>query len=346
MLEYLATNDQAHRSEARETLADNYTRMYEYGKAADEYKTLAVEFGMKVGKKKTDDYQNSYRMFDALRKTPRQQLVLNGDLRVQGKRDMAGMLNLPVEIDGQPIDFVFDTGAELSVVTASTAKKLNLQMIDSEYSVSTSTDIVIKSKLAVAPVMKFGNATFTNVVFLVLEDKALYFPPVKYQINAIVGFPVMEELGNVTISRENEVSSNRSRELEDIAPNMFLEGLKPIVQASVFGKQMIFAFDTGGVTSTFYPKFFEANKRYILGYAKLQKRKAGGAGGMKSVMAYMLKGLNMTISERIVRLPVAEIYPRPLNEESRNYYGNLGQDIIKQFERMTLDFRAMRLIFE
>ena len=342
---YLMTNDLSHQREAHETLADNYVRMYEYGKAADEYALLIEQFGKTVDRKQLDDYLNSEGMFGALRSTQRQELKSDGELRLHGTRDAVGMLNLPVEINGRQEDFVFDTGAELSVVTESTAKKVGLKIIDMKYSVSTSTDISIESKLAVASAMKLGNAIVKNVVFLVLEDKALYFPPVKYQIKGIVGFPVMEAFGSVTISRDDEVTAGNRLSSNDSRSNMFLEGLKPVVEAEVFGKTMGFTFDTGGVTSTFYPKFLKANRTYIVRHSKLQRRKAGGAGGMKSVMAYMLKNLEMTISGQTIKLRVAEIYPKPLNEESRIFYGNLGQDVIKQFATMTLDFQSMKLIF-
>ena len=160
-----------------------------------------------------------------------------------------------------------------------------------------------------------------------------------------MGFPVMEAFGSVTISRDDEVTAGNRLSSNDSRSNMFLEGLKPVVEAEVFGKTMGFTFDTGGVTSTFYPKFLKANRTYIVRHSKLQRRKAGGAGGMKSVMAYMLKNLEMTISGQTIKLRVAEIYQKPLNEESRIFYGNLGQDVIKQFATMTLDFQSMKLIF-
>src|SRR5207237_3830724 len=116
----------------------------------------------------------------------------------------ARLLNVPVEINAQKMDFVFDTGANISTVSASTAQKLGLRIIEADIAVGSSTDIKVKSKLGVAPEIKVGQVTLKNVVFLVLEDKALTFPQINYQINGIVGFPVIEAFREITLTEIEE----------------------------------------------------------------------------------------------------------------------------------------------
>ena len=343
---YLDGNEAAHQQDAYETLADNYTRTFDYGKAADVYKLVLDRFKDKIDAEKKKDYENSFGLWDSLRNSPKQEVTFNNDLSVQGTRDKADLLNLPVEISGQKMDFVFDTGANLSTMTVSTAKKLGLKIIESSVSVNSSSDIKVNSKLAVVPSLKLGSATFRNVVFLVFDDKSLFFPQINYQINGIIGFPVMESLGNITITRKDAVSAKARIEEIEGEPNMCLEELKPLVAGIINNRKLIFTFDSGAVTSTFYPKFFEANRRQILRLAKPKKIKLGGAGGFKEVNAYFLNDLNLTIAGKTAKFAEAEIITEAVNDESRNFYGNLGQDLIKQFERMTLDFRAMKLIFE
>ena len=343
---YLDGNEAAHQQDAYETLADNYTRTFDYGKAADVYKLVLDRFKDKIDAEKKKDYENSFGLWDSLRNSPKQEVTFDNDLSVQGTRDKADLLNLPVEISGQKMDFVFDTGANLSTMTVSTAKKLGLKIIESSVSVNSSSDIKVNSKLAVVPSLKLGSATFRNVVFLVFDDKSLFFPQINYQINGIIGFPVMESLGNITITRKDAVSAKARIEEIEGEPNMCLEELKPLVAGIINNQKLIFTFDSGAVTSTFYPKFFEANKRQILRLAKPKKIKLGGAGGFKEVNAYFLNDLNLTIAGKTAKFAEAEIITESVNDESRNFYGNLGQDLIKQFERMTLDFRAMKLIFE
>ncbi len=127
---------------------------------------------------------------------------------------------------------------------------------------------------------------------------------------------------------------------------MCLEGLTPLVAATYKNRRMIFAFDTGAVTSDFYPAFYKADEAEIKRLSATEKMKVGGAGGFTKVTAYAIKDLDLTVGGKTARFAKARVLPEPTNENSRYLYGNLGQDLIKQFERMTLDFRTMQIIFE
>jgi hypothetical protein len=343
---YLEIEDTKNLVDAYEILADNYAKNYEYGKSADIYKILLERFKDRLDAEKVADYENSLGLWSAIRDIPPQKTTLDGDLQIQGTRDKANLLNLPIQINEQKMDFVFDTGANLSVVTASTAQKAGLKIVESSVLVGSSTDAKVKSKLAVAPLMKIGNSTIHNAVFLVLEDKSLFFPQINYQINGIIGFPVMESFGNVTITQKNEISVKAKPIQQNFEPNLCLDGFDFLAAAFYDNRRMTFAFDTGAVTSTFYPLFFEAEKQKILKFSKLQKMKIGGAGGAKDVNAYSFSNLDLTIAGKKARIAKAKIIAESVNDESRYFYGNLGQDLIKQFARMTLDFKSMRIIFE
>lgn len=343
---YLRSGNAENQREAYETLADNYVRTYRYGKAADTYKLLLDRFKGSLSAEETAGYQNSYGLWNALRTTGLSSVTSAADSTIQGSRDKAKLLNVPVTVNGQTMDLVFDTGANLSTITVSTAKRLNLPLIETDVSVGTSSDVKVKSKLAVAPKLKLGNAVVSNVVFLVLEDKALHFPQIDYQINAIIGFPVMEALGHITLSRSDQVAIRRIRSQSNVQPNMCLEDLKPLLQASFNGKTEYFLLDSGAVTSTFYPPFFQANREQIEKNAVAKRVRIGGAGGFKEVPAYDLIDLKLTIAGKTAVFPKAKVITETVNDDSDTFYGNLGQDLIKQFDRMTLDFRNMRIEFE
>jgi predicted aspartyl protease len=343
---YLSSGDVTNQREAYETLADDYLRTYQYSKAADTYKILIDRFTESASHDDAADYQNSYGLWNALRTAGRSTVTGETDSPLQGKRDKAKLLNVPVMVNGQTMDFVFDTGANLSTITVSTAKRLNLTLIETDVSVGTSSDVKVKSKLTVAPKMKIGAAIVSNVVFLVLEDEALHFPQIDYQINAIIGFPVMEALGRITLARSDQVTIRNGKSPAGVQPNMCLEALKPLLQASVNGKPEYFLLDSGAVTSTFYPPFFLANREQIEKNAVAKRIRIGGAGGFKEVSAYDLIDLKLTIAGKTATFPKTQVITESVNDDSKNFYGNLGQDLIKQFDRMTLDFRSMRIEFE
>ena len=340
-----AEKSAAHLPDAYEILADNYTKTYGYGKAAATYKFLIDNYQEKLEAERIKGFENVFGLWNALRDVPRQ-TVSFGDSTIQGTRDKANLLNLSIEVGNQKMDFIFDTGANISTISLSTAEKLGLKIIESDVSVGSSTDKKVKSKLAVAPAMKIGNAVVRNVVFLVMDDKALFFPQINYQINGIVGFPVIEAFGAVSISRDNQIRIFEKKTKDKVEPNMCLQGLLPLVAGTYKNERMIFSFDTGAVTSEFHQAFFLKNEAEIKKNSAEQKIKVGGAGGYMEVPAYGMKDLELTVGGKTARFAKTRVLSQPTNEDSRYFYGNLGQDLIKQFERMTLDFQAMRLSFK
>lgn len=341
-----AGKNASHLVEAQEILADNYTKRFEYGKAADTYKFLIDNFRGKLDEERIKGYKNMFGLWNALRQTAPQTVHLQGDSNIQGTRDAAKLLNIPIEVGEMKDNFVFDTGAGLSTITVSTAQKHNLKIIEADVSVGSSTDINVKSKLAVAPVLKIGNVTIRNVVFLVLEDKAMSFPQINYQIHGIIGFPVIKSLGKVSLTKNDQISIMAKSAQTKAEPNLSLQGLVPIVAGFHQNKRLIFVLDTGAVSTDFYPLFFKANEAQITLNQTLQKTKVGGAGGFREVSIYRLPEVELKIGEKTAKITNTRVLTEPANENSRFYYGNLGQDLIKQFGKMTLDFRTMQIIFE
>lgn len=332
--------------DAYELLADNYLKTYQYRKAAEFYKLLLDKFKDKLDAEKAKDVENSYKLWNALGDVHAQTVTFDGDTRLQATRDKAALMNVPVEINNQTINFVFDTGANISTITTSTAQKLGLKIIETGISVGSSTDKEVNSKLGIAPALKIGNVALRNVVFLVLDDKALFFPQINYQINGIVGFPVIEAFREVTITKKDEVLIPARASKQKFEQNMALDELLPLIAANYNNQRMTFAFDTGAQTSSFYPPFYRSNEAEIKKIAKQQKVKMGGAGGFKEVSAYILENPVLSVSGKSVQLKKIEVLTEPINDHSRYFYGNLGQDLIKQFEKMTLNFESMSIIFE
>lgn len=47
-----------------------------------------------------------------------------------------------------------------------------------------------------------------------------------------------------------------------------------------------------------------------------------------------------------VRFAEVDVLTEILHDDGRYFYGNLGQDLVKQFEKMTLNFQTMSIVFE
>jgi len=331
--------------ESYELLADNYIKTYQYQKAAGVYQTILTRFGPTLGAKKKSDIQNSARLWSALGNVPAQSITRHGGSTIQTKQNDLGLTEWPVELNGQMHSFIFDTGANLSTVIRSYAVKLGFKIINTPIKVGSLTDTQATARLGVAPEMKIGEITINNAVFLVFEDKDLYIAPAKFQINAIIGFPIIEALKEISFHKNGEV-------LLPAEPgaggeqNMFLDGLTPGISGVFRGRRLTFTFDSGADSTLFYPRFFKSNEAEIRRKYKLQPRRLGGAGGIKPVIAYRVTDLVINFSGKDARFTSADVLTRGVNDEARHYDGNLGQDLIKQFDKMTINFDAMSIVFE
>ncbi|HEY4789387.1 MAG TPA: retropepsin-like aspartic protease, partial [Bacteroidales bacterium] len=70
-------------------------------------------------------YDNEVR--EALANVPKMEINHSGEEKISMKRDMAGLLNVPVSLGNDSLEFVFDTGANISVIMESVAQKFGFK---------------------------------------------------------------------------------------------------------------------------------------------------------------------------------------------------------------------------
>jgi tetratricopeptide (TPR) repeat protein len=337
--------DAAAMRESYQLLADNYLKTYQYRKAAAAYDTILNKFRGGLNEREIAGYENSSKLWKALGDVPAQTAQFNGESRIKTFKDRIGLTNLPVEVNGQSVSMIFDTGANLSVATTSYANKLGLKIIDATIDVTAITGNKVQAKLAVARAIKIGNVTAQNVVFLVFDDKALYISQVPFQINAIIGFPLISALREITFSRGGEVLIPAIPGNGDIQ-NMCLDDLHPLIEGEFRDRRLIFTFDTGANRSDLYPPFYKAFEEEIKANSPPRIDKTTGAGGSKEVTVYSVKNLDMKFADKAAHFPELKVQTEYTTDKSRYFYGNLGQDLIMQFETMTLNFKSMSITFK
>jgi Aspartyl protease len=328
-----------------EILADNYVKIHEYRMAAETYRVLLSKFSGQLDAEKVKEIQNDMMLFSALSEVPRQSVPVKGDTLLRTFRDKASLINLPVEIGTQRVSWVFDTGANLSSVTVSCAKQVGLKIIDSSIEVGTSTDAKVKAKLGVAPEIKIGQVVIRNVVFLVFDDKDLFFPQIDYQINGIIGFPVITALGEITFTKNGDLIIPEKTHAYN-EQNLCFDGLMPLISGAFRGKHLAFRFDSGADSSNLSYRFFKTYEDELKERYPLETRKFAGAGGAMEIKAYSLKNLTLEISGKRAEFAQIHVLTLPVGEMSHYTYGDLGQDLIGQFERMTLNFESMSVLFK
>jgi len=257
-------------------------------------------------------------------------------------RDKVGLPRAQVTINGHPQDAVLDTGANLSVVSASTAERLGLRELG-QARVGSSSRTSVATRVAIADRVALGGFILEHVVFLVLDDAQLEMPvPGGYRIDAIIGLPVFRAIGRVRFGRDGTLGLGGGPADASLASNLSLVGSDLYVEASVDGIAVPLHLDSGGSASSLSAPFAAAHPDIVAGLPQSRQRLAGAGGATERDIAQW-RDVEVSIADRSHVLPELAVTLRDSADVRVRNQGVLGGDVLNAFDSWTLDFRSMRL---
>jgi predicted aspartyl protease len=258
------------------------------------------------------------------------------------RRDRLGLLRAGVEINEVNEEAVIDTGASFSVMSESRAERAGLRFLG-EASAATASQSAVPFKLAVADRLVLADVTYENVVFAVYADEALEFLGGLYSIDAIIGLPVLIDLGRLEFRRDGRAEALRYGPSPE-APggqeaNLVLNGLNPLVLVSVVGLDapLVMMLDTGSSGTGLTPLAGEDHPELLQG-AREEIGTAGGIGGSVAANTQIIPQLELSIAG--VDVPLRNVRVAPVARDAR--HGLIGQDVLSSGIGYVLDFQALR----
>lgn len=327
------------------TLQDNAIKLQDYALAYSTGKLVLDQYARFYTEKEREGETDALKIWKCLQNSPTQSVKKSANTQLSFERDMAGLHTLPIDIGKAKHQFVFDTGAGISCLTASYARQLGIKIISKEpINVEGATGADNNVQIGIVPRLSFGNIAVKNAVFMVFPDSAFSFAGGAYKINGIVGFPIIAALGQITM-REDSISIPKSvpvRELE--THNFAFVQNSPIIYLRVFETELPCLFDTGDGDFSFSKPFYDQFSAQLKGeFKQLSSEGAGGAQSYKGFVAepfHIFAGGQDIVPKTIV---VNTEYDHILES---NIYGNIGQGIIKLFKRTRIDFVNSEIHFE
>jgi predicted aspartyl protease len=323
--------------------ASNFLYLYQYKNAEDIYNNILTNYSKILDSSDVANYKNVKNLFGTFANIKPQKIHKQKDLSLHAYRNKFNHLMTSVKVDTTNEDFIFDTGANLSTITESQAKKMKLKVFEQNVEIGSSTQKEIRSKLAVADSLYVGEILFENVLFIVMPDEQLTFPQVNYSIKGIIGFPVIHQLGEVHLSKDGKIFVPRVATIK-ATQNMFFEGLNPVVKVFSENDTLLFTFDTGAGHTELSFKYYNEHKTEVEKKGEMQTNERGGAGGKVEVKEYILSNFPLGIGSHKTSL---DKIPVTLEEYDFNKYfdGNLGQDFFMKFNNLIINFESMYIDF-
>ncbi|GAA4790369.1 aspartyl protease family protein [Olivibacter ginsenosidimutans] len=314
--------------------ADNYIKLYQYQQAVDCYERLFDSYPASQDSAVREDLEGTKMLWEAIASVPAQQISINYPATVSFQKDKIGLIQLPISCEQDTCNLIFDTGANISVISESSARKLHMKIRPVNIDVASGiSGQITQSSLAVADTLYLGEILITNAVFLLLPDDMLSFKQKDYHQQGIIGQPVIAQLGQITIRQSGTVEFDNDP-VKNYQHNLALDGPMPIVNFRVEQDMLPFRFDTGTPSSVLY-------RRMIINEGTPYDLKSAGVGGnITTSAAYKLKKFKIDVAGRKVTLPEINVRTTPVGE-SENYYGNLGLDLLQGFKSIVINFKEM-----
>jgi len=319
----------------------NLIRLFNYSDAYENANTLLSILDVSIDSAEIADVSNTAKLLNSLVGVPAQETVIKESTTL--KLDSG---RIPLQIGENDRSFIFDTGANFSILMRSEANLLQLEVVEAGLEVSTSTDIKVFADIAVADNLTIGNIEFRNVVFLVLPDEALTFPG-GFRIPGIIGYPVIEALGEIRFQGNDfiEIPETPSiyTQTKNKQTNIALDNLNLIVNLDYESQSLIGGLDTGANKSVMYEPFFRQYRERIENLGSADSIRTGGVGGIRILPVYKLPDFKMVIGGKTVTLTEIDIYTESIRRNEENYlYFNIGHDILDQFNEYIINFRLMQ----
>jgi len=325
-------------SDLRRMEADNDRRLFQYSAGLSSIeKLLSGDTGLDSAA--LDDVRNSEKTLRALRDVPAQTVQFSGPTTVQFDHG-----NIPVQVNDSARSFGFDTGANISTIMRSEAIATGLRILPAGIDVGTSTDKHITADLGVADRVTIGNVHFRNVIFLVLDDSLLTFPG-GYRILGLVGFPMIEQMGEVELDKGGVLKVPVTPALRT-QKNLALDDLTPLTPMRWQGSKLLCRLDTGAGHTQMYERFYGKFRTAIDAGSTSAMRNVGGAGGIRETPVRVLKKPRFLVGDTSIVMDSVDVLPNSIvSDPADNYLDcNIGHDILDSFSGFILNFRDMAFV--
>lgn len=253
--------------------------------------------------------------------------------------------NVPVVINGKPAAYLFDSGANLSVLSESEAVRLGMEI--QQFRSNDAKDIngnKVSFRIALAKSLALGGIQLSNVAFLVSDNDQQPFVEMKPGQRGFLGLPVLQALGSITWTRDGVFAADRSPAVASVSEaNICFDDLDLIVQAQFEQHTLPFVLDTGAETSDLWPKFAKTARDLIRKSSSREFHTVTGMGGAQKFEIRSIPKVVLQLGGKSVTLQPAHVLKTQERSVGKWFYGNLGIDVLQQAQRVTLDFRKMTL---
>ncbi len=292
------------------------------------------------------DSTGSRSLFAALAQYPEQAVATSGPSVVHGENEDNNLF-VPVTVNGVSGTYIVDSGANISVICESEARRLGLRIEHTTGKLfgAGALESTYDAEIADASDVWIGKTHLRHVGFLVIPDSSMPFVELPEGRKGILGIPVLIALGSIRIDSHDIVQIHPKRIASGREIPLAFDGAMPVTQVSLDGKTLLFTFDTGA-SHTFLHATFAATFPDLMKAGTKTESKVRGFAGSTNEESIELPALRFSLGKEVELKSAKVLLKAPVTAGDEWAAGNLGFDLISQAVPITIDFQSMRLIIE
>ncbi|MEG2639585.1 MAG: retropepsin-like aspartic protease [Clostridiales bacterium] len=276
-------------------------------------------------------------------------------IRYLNSRTEPGQIRVDIQLNNQPHDAVYDTGAGENIMSRRLADRLNLHVYD-----FTGTAIaginVSKSSFAIVDSLRLGEIVYKNVPFQVVDfntghqeaDSAIE----KIKMNCIIGVRSMLPLKEIQFDFKNgflKIPAYPS-ETPSFAPNVYYSGEGLLVMSVLdkkTNKKINAMLDTGSAITSLTAKYYMANKQFFDNVVPDDSVRIAGIGGVKILKTISTSWEYSINGSHFMKEPVAININEDSDADGVSKYDCLfGLPSFSKYDCVIINFKEMFLKFE
>ena len=246
----------------------------------------------------------------------------------------------PITINGVRRNYLFDTGANFSVISVSQARQLRLSTSRGSketlgdgrppYSLTVG-DVALSDRIVI------GDTTIRNVAFLIQPDERFTDTPEEQR--GVIGLPVILALRTIRWVKGESLEFGFPSERRDAyRSNLCFDSAFSVVTVEFGQSRLNLSFDTGATLTDLYARFGRDFPEFVKAGRKGSAQRTGAGGTVRDEVV-VVPDLHLRLGGFPGLLRSANMYPN----ENSPWHGNLGMDLLREARVVTIDFDAMRL---
>jgi predicted aspartyl protease len=322
-------------SQAHELLSRLYLRSGQYQRAIENLDQWTQAFPDR------DDVRRERQDIEQFRGLPNQ---IAGPMRHSIlPHEEAGDFAIPLSVNGGKAVYLLDTGAWISVMRESDAKRFGLRINGDAGRIGDASGSGVSIRTAVAKEVTIGGIRFQDVSFAVVPNDGPWaaVPPGHA---GIIGMPLINALGVVQWSARGDWDIAGGSATTHGARNLTFAGNHLVLSSKTFSRAVFGLVDTGATTSDLNGNFADQFADVIEQSGSRERHDITGLGGTTSAEGVALPAVLFDIRGISVALRPAHVtFDRAAALGGRCCIGNVGLDVLTQTRFLTFDLTSMTL---